>query len=65
MTCLLTAVVAAVQALAFLDGSAAPAALDATLEIAPPDLLPRLRRWPAHPACGCGASPVQGTAPGA
>ncbi|MGY1605112.1 ThiF family adenylyltransferase [Geodermatophilus sp. SYSU D00815] len=55
VTCLLTAVVAALQVLAFLDGSAAPAALEATVELAPPDLLPRLRRWPAHPACGCRA----------
>jgi hypothetical protein len=60
VTCLLTAVVGAVQALAFLEGSAAPAALDATLELAPPTLLPRLRRWPPHPGCGC-RSPAQAT----
>jgi hypothetical protein len=53
VTCLLTAVVAAVQVLAFLDGAATPSAVDATLELAPPDLLPRLRRWPPHPGCGC------------
>lgn len=53
VTCLLTAVTAAVQVLAYLDGSAAPAALDATLELVPPDLIPRVRRWAAHPECGC------------
>jgi hypothetical protein len=58
VTCLLTAVTAAVQALAYLDGSGAPATLDATLELRPPDLLPRVRRWSAHPACGCGADPA-------
>jgi hypothetical protein len=63
VTCLFTAVVAAVQVLAFLDGGAAPAALDATLEVAPPDLLPRLRRWPPHPACGCRRSPGEATVP--
>ena len=31
-------------------------ALDATLELRPPDLLPRVRRWPPHPACDCGAA---------
>jgi len=61
ITCLLTAVVAAVQVLAFLDGTAAPAAVDATLELAPPHLLPRLRRWPPHPACGCRQSPGEAT----
>ncbi len=53
VTCLLTAVTAAVQVLAYLDGGAAPVTLDATLELRPPDLLPRLRRWTPHPACGC------------
>lgn len=55
VTCLLTAVTAAVQVLAYLDGSDAPTALDGTLELRPPGLWPRLRRWSAHPACGCGA----------
>ena len=54
VTCLLTAATAALQVLAYLDGSAAPATLDATVELRPPDLRPRLRRWPPHPACGCG-----------
>jgi hypothetical protein len=63
VTCLLTAVVAAVQVLAFLDGTAAPAAVDATLEIAPPHLLPRLRRWPPHPSCDCRRSPAEATVP--
>lgn len=53
VTCLLTAVTAAVQVLAYLDGSAAPVTLEATLEIGPPDLVPRVRRWAAHPECGC------------
>jgi hypothetical protein len=56
VTCLLTAAVAALQVLAFLDGNAAPAALEATLELRPPDLLPRVRRWPPHPGCDCGAT---------
>jgi hypothetical protein len=55
VTCLLTAATAALQVLAYLDGTAAPATLDATVELRPPDLRPRVRRWPAHPACGCGA----------
>ncbi|MGY1755016.1 ThiF family adenylyltransferase [Blastococcus sp. SYSU D01042] len=53
VTCLLTAVTAAVQVLGYLDGSAAPAALDATLELVPPDLVPRVRRWTPHAECGC------------
>lgn len=56
ITCLLTAVTAAVQVLAHLDGGAAPAALEATLELRPPALLPVLRRWPAHPGCPCGVA---------
>jgi hypothetical protein len=55
VTCLLTAATAALQVLAYLDGSAAPGALETTIELRPPDLVPRMRRWPAHPACGCGA----------
>jgi bacteriocin biosynthesis cyclodehydratase domain-containing protein len=55
VTCLVTAATAALQVLAYLDGSAAPATLDATVELRPPDLRPRVRRWPPHPACGCGA----------
>ena len=55
VTCLLTAATAALQVLAYLDGSAAPGALETTIELRPPDLVPRMRRWPVHPACGCGA----------
>jgi hypothetical protein len=55
VTCLLTAVTAAVQVLAFLDGTAAPITVDAAVELRPPDLAPRVRRWSAHPACECGA----------
>jgi hypothetical protein len=53
VTCLMTAVTAAVQVLAYLDGSGAPATLGAAVELRLPDLVPRLRRWPAHPECGC------------
>jgi hypothetical protein len=56
VTCLLTAVTAAVQVLAFVDRAAAPVTLGGTLELAPPDLAPRLRRWPPHPECGCAAA---------
>jgi hypothetical protein len=44
---------AAVQVLTFLDGAGSPATLGSTVELDPPDLLPRLRRWPPHPGCGC------------
>jgi hypothetical protein len=53
VTCLLTAATAAVQVLAYVDGSAAPVTVDATIELRPPDLTPRVRSWPAHPDCGC------------
>ncbi|MCZ2859646.1 thiamine biosynthesis protein ThiF [Blastococcus sp. VKM Ac-2987] len=56
LTCLLTALLAAGQVLAVLDGSGAPVTLGATVELRPPDLLPRLRRWPPHPSCDCGAA---------
>ena len=56
VTCLLTAVTAAVQVLAHLDGGAVPAAVEATLELRPPELSPVLRRWPPHPACPCGVA---------
>jgi hypothetical protein len=56
ITCLLTAATAALQVLAHLDGTAAPGALEATIELRPPHLAPRVRRWPAHPACPCRAS---------
>jgi hypothetical protein len=52
-TCLLTALTAAVQVLAHLDGDEAPVTVDAALELRPPAFLPRLRRWPVHPGCGC------------
>ena len=56
VTCLLTALLAAGQVLAYLDDGGAPLTLGATVELRPPDLLPRLRRWPAHPACRCGVA---------
>jgi hypothetical protein len=63
VTCLLTAVTAAVQVLAYVDRAAAPITLGSTLELALPDLAPRLRRWPPHPGCGCagaGGAPDRG-----
>ena len=68
VTCLATAVTAAVQVLAVLDGAGAPASLGTTVELRPPDLLPRTRRWPAHPDCGCvprGAGEEAGAPPSA
>jgi bacteriocin biosynthesis cyclodehydratase domain-containing protein len=56
VTCLLTVATAALQVLAYLDGGEAPATLGATVELLPPDLRPRLRRWPPHPACDCGVA---------
>jgi hypothetical protein len=53
VTCLLTAATAALQVLAYLDGTGAPGTLDATIELRPPDHTPRLRRWTAHADCGC------------
>ncbi len=43
----------AAQALAFLDGDAAIATRNGTLEIAPPDWRVRRRGWLPHPECGC------------
>jgi bacteriocin biosynthesis cyclodehydratase domain-containing protein len=63
ITCLLTALTAAVQVLAHLDGDEEPATVDATLELRPPTFLPRLRRWSAHPDCGC-AGAARGGADG-
>jgi hypothetical protein len=47
--------VAAMQALAFLDG-AESACLDGTLELHPPDWRLRRRSRPVHPRCGCSRS---------
>lgn len=63
VTCLATAVTAAVQVLALLDGTGAPLTLGTTVELRPPDLLPRTRRWPAHPDCGCVPAPTGGSDP--
>nr|WP_239520524.1 ThiF family adenylyltransferase [Blastococcus saxobsidens] len=63
-TCLLTALLAAGQVLAYLDGTGAPVTLEATVEVRPPDLVPRLRRWPAHPSCACGAAGAPSPSPG-
>lgn len=64
ITCLLTAATAALQVLAYLDGSAAPGVLEATVELRPPHLTPRVRRWPAHPGCACGAAARSAATPG-
>ncbi|RBY74340.1 thiamine biosynthesis protein ThiF [Geodermatophilus sp. TF02-6] len=61
VTCLMTAVTAAVQALAHLDGTGAPVTLGATVELRAPDLLPRIRTWPVHPDCDCVPAPGEGT----
>jgi hypothetical protein len=45
--------VAAAQALAFLQGEL-PESAGATLELSWPAFVTRLRRWAAHPRCGCG-----------
>jgi hypothetical protein len=45
--------IAAAQALAFLHEEL-PESAGATLELSWPDLVTRLRRWSAHPRCGCG-----------
>jgi hypothetical protein len=51
--CAWAASVAAAQVLAFLNGDL-PECAGATLELSWPDFVTRLRRWPAHPSCGCG-----------
>lgn len=66
VTCLLTAATAAVQVLAYLDGTAAPVTIETTIELRPPDLVPRLRPWPPHPDCSCrvpGTPPPPGGVP--
>ncbi|WP_146900228.1 ThiF family adenylyltransferase [Cellulomonas aerilata] len=50
---------AAAAVLAQLDGRP-PAVVAASLEIALPDVVPRLRRWPVHPDCGCTGLPAAG-----
>jgi hypothetical protein len=45
--------VAAAQTLAFLHGEL-PESAGSTLELSWPDFVTRLRRWQAHPSCGCG-----------
>ena len=46
---------AAMQVLAMADGTAVPAALGGTLEMALPDWRWRRRSWPVHRDCGCAA----------
>ncbi len=64
LTCWATALAAAQQALAYLDGSGSPAALSAVVELRPPDLAPRLRPGPPHPTCGCTGTGAPGSAAG-
>jgi bacteriocin biosynthesis cyclodehydratase domain-containing protein len=47
---------AAMQVLAVVDGSADPATLGGTLELALPDWRWRRRSWPRHDDCDCGRS---------
>lgn len=49
------AAVAATQVWAFLGGHR-PESFGSTIEITPDSYATRLRRWPMHPACGCGWS---------
>jgi bacteriocin biosynthesis cyclodehydratase domain-containing protein len=51
-----TAALAAAQALAFIDLTAEPAAVGATLEVVLPGWQWQRRAWPPHPACACGAA---------
>lgn len=44
---------AAAQVLLLVDGTADPASVGGTLELALPDWRWRRRSWPLHPACGC------------
>jgi hypothetical protein len=44
------------QVLAMVDGTADPATLGGTLELALPGWRWRRRSWPAHPDCGCAAT---------
>ena len=46
---------AALQVLLLVDGTADPASVGGTLELALPDWRWRRRTWPVHVACGCGA----------
>ncbi|MDP9240824.1 MAG: TOMM precursor leader peptide-binding protein, partial [Actinomycetota bacterium] len=62
-TALAAAVVglAALQALAHLDGGSAAQTTDGTLELALPDCRVRRRTWPPHPDCGCRAIDLRRT----
>ncbi len=58
---------AAMQALAYLDGVREPASAGATLEIVLPDGLVARRPWTMHPRCGCRwppSRPAAATEPG-
>lgn len=49
----LAAAIAGAQALQWLDGEQHPETIDATIDIALPDLVLHRRHWPAHPECAC------------
>jgi bacteriocin biosynthesis cyclodehydratase domain-containing protein len=55
---------AALQALAHLDGTGAVQIVDGTIELALPECRVRRRSWPPHPDCGCRdpATPLAGRA---
>lgn len=50
---MLVAAQASLQVLTLIDGTADPAAVGGTLELALPDWRWRRRSWPLHPDCGC------------
>jgi bacteriocin biosynthesis cyclodehydratase domain-containing protein len=49
----LTAGIASLQVVTFLDGFGTPTSVGATLEVELPDGMICRRPWPAHPSCGC------------
>lgn len=50
---MMTAALAATQVLQWIDGERLPETLNASLEIALPDLVLERRYWPRHAACAC------------
>jgi hypothetical protein len=50
---MMVAAQASLQVLSLIDGTADPATLGGTLELALPDWRWRRRSWPVHPDCGC------------
>lgn len=56
---IMVAAQAALQVLLLVDGTADPASVGGTLELALPDWRWRRRTWRAHPACGCLVGPTR------